>query len=170
MSIAAVAERSEQSAWIEVGKIQAIKVAAQAKVGLGAVVGKVCAGRNLDDGEGPHQIEIAVRHGMIWKARQRQCRADQFGDMRDARLLARAPAFDGHGGADFCECGRLHPDRLLKIQDGPAEQPGQVEMPLLQAVDAGIMRVVPGVIVNVDAPEGLRVANDLCDLAQHVCR
>jgi len=43
MSIAAVAESPEQSAWIEFGKIQAIEVAAQAKVGLGAVIGKVCA-------------------------------------------------------------------------------------------------------------------------------
>ena len=50
MSMAAVAQSPEQRARIEFGKIQAIEVAAQTKIGVGAVVGKVRAGRNLDDG------------------------------------------------------------------------------------------------------------------------
>jgi hypothetical protein len=65
--------------------------------------------------------------------------------MRNARRFADAPAFDRNSPADRRKRGRLHPERLLEINNRPAEQQRQLEVRLAEPVDAGIMRAVSGI-------------------------
>jgi hypothetical protein len=99
------------------------------------------------------------------KALHGQSRANKLGDAHNACCLADTAAFDRHRWADRRKRGRLHAERLLEIDSRPAEQARQVEVRLPEAVDAGIIGVVSGIVMNVDAGEGRSAADDLDHVA-----
>jgi hypothetical protein len=121
------AQTSERCSRLELGEVQMIEVATQAEVGIRTIIGERCVGRDLDDGKGPQQIQIAFRHRMTWELRQRKSRPDEIGCLLHARQPPDAPAFDGNGRPEFCERGGLHALRPIEIDHGAAEQSRQME-------------------------------------------
>src|SRR5262249_15956045 len=125
---------------------------------------------HLDDGECPHQVEIALRHGMVGKVLHGESRTDELRGVHNARLFVSSATFDAYRRANRRECRRLHTDRLFEIHDRLAEKPRQVKMRLLETVDAGVMRIVSGVVVDIDARKWHLVPNNLDDVTQQASK
>ena len=63
----------------------------------------------------------------------------------------------------------MYAGRLRKVDDGATEQAGEMQDRLVETVDAGVMWIGAGVVVDVDAGERAAARRDIRHLA-HQCR
>jgi hypothetical protein len=139
----AAADEAEGRPRFKLGEVQLVEVGAKTKIRFGAVIGEARIGWDLDYREGPHEIEVASRHGMIGKALQGEGCGQKLGGVRHACCRISTPAFDRNRRANRGERRRLHAQRPREVHDRSAEQSGQMEMGFLETADAGVVRVGP---------------------------
>ena len=125
--------------------------------------------RNLDDCNGSHQVEVAARRRANRQAPYGEDGADEFDSMVHTRSFISASTLDRHGRANLREGCRLYTDWLLEIHDRATEEACQMKVPWFETVDAGVMRVVSTVVMNIDAGEWPFAASDFEHLPQKRC-
>ena len=160
---------SECCAGSKFGEVQMVEVGSKSKVRILAVKGKCSIRRNLDDCNGSHQVEVAARRRANRQAPYGEDGADEFDSMVHTRSFISASTLDRHGRANLREGCRLYTDWLLEIHDRATEEARQMKVLWFETVDAGVMRVVSTVVMNIDAGERPFAANDFEHLPQKRC-
>ena len=105
--------------------------------------------------------------GVLGEVVQAQGRLDEVGGVFLAARLPHAPALHRHRRAEGGEGHGLDAARAQEIDDDAPEQGGQVQVRPFEDVDAGVVGVAAGVVVQVDGGEGAARAHDLHHLGGH---
>ncbi len=87
----------------------------------------------------------------------------------DAVLLPDLAALQGYRRAQLGHGDGLHAAGTDEVDHGAAEQGGQVQVAVVQDVDAAVVGIAAGVVVDVHAGEDVPSAHDVDDLCIRSC-
>ena len=123
--------------------------------------------RNTDAGDGVEQINIMRREWVRGECMKMQAGIYIFSRMGLARCIARFATFHGHRRAKRVKGKGLHTLGQDEIGDIVGKHGRQIKPIPRQAIDTGIMRVQPRIIVDIKAGKNILRLHSCGQLSQH---
>ena len=164
---ATVADDRERCVGRQLAEVQAFEFRHELHVGRFAVEAEATVRRYLDGRDGMEDVDIFMRHRMLRELGQVQAGIQVLARMAHAAFVADLAAFQGDRRTQLGEGDGLHAERPDEVHHGARKQRRQMQVRLLDDVDAGVMRVQAGVVVYVHRGEHALLAHALDDRRHH---
>ena len=111
------------------------------------------------------EVDLARRKRLRRNLAQMQHGLDELARVLDPGLFTDLAAFQGDGRRQLGHGHGLHARGADEIDHGATEEPGQMQKAFVEPVDAGIVRIEAGVVVQIQAGEEAAPGHDVDDLA-----